>query len=261
MDMPPNLDVYCNLLLFTVVTTGSCSSYFIVFMTFERFYSIIRPHKAASFNTVKKAKISIPCIVVYCILTSIPHLYITDHHNRDCFSNYDSPSLKIYFWVGHTSVMIIPFLSLVAMNSVIIYTLRQRSKSRLTRSHAQSQGQTEGQNDNEKSYERQIYTMLLLVTFGYLTLTTPVFVMNFWQTFFFRGTAKHFAISNFVFKTGGSLYCTNNGINFLFYVLSGSKFRNDLKNLFISCRIHQHKSPFKGTSEENQLSYITTQKE
>ena len=33
-------------------------------MTFERFYSIIRPHKAASFNTVKRTKITILIIVI-----------------------------------------------------------------------------------------------------------------------------------------------------------------------------------------------------
>ena len=45
------------------VSTHS-STFFIISLTFERFYSIIRPHKAASFNTIRRAKIIIICIVI-----------------------------------------------------------------------------------------------------------------------------------------------------------------------------------------------------
>ena len=53
------------MLIFMVVSSFLCSTYLLIAMTFERFYSIIRPHKAASFNTVMKAKIIIVC-VLYC---------------------------------------------------------------------------------------------------------------------------------------------------------------------------------------------------
>ena len=79
IDMPPNQQWHCNLVLTVLVVCQCCSTYFIVIMTFERFYSIIRPHKAASFNTVKRAKIIIICIVIFSSFLNIPDLFYTRH--------------------------------------------------------------------------------------------------------------------------------------------------------------------------------------
>ena len=53
------------------------STGFILAMTFERFYSIIRPHKTASFNTFKRAQITIACIILLSILFDVPHVFMT----------------------------------------------------------------------------------------------------------------------------------------------------------------------------------------
>ena len=80
------------------------------------------------------------------------------------------------------------------MNCFIIHTLRKRS-SVLTKmmsriegqgqsegqsrkiKNSEDQGQSEGQSRRMRNSERQIYIMLLLVTFGFLTLTTPAWAM------------------------------------------------------------------------------------
>ena len=47
VNMPPNKHWYCCLRVYTYVCSFLTSTYLLVTMTFERFYSIIRPHKAA----------------------------------------------------------------------------------------------------------------------------------------------------------------------------------------------------------------------
>ena len=54
---------YCKWSVAILAMSSHISIYLIVAMTFERVYSIIRPHKAASFNTMKRATITIFC---YC---------------------------------------------------------------------------------------------------------------------------------------------------------------------------------------------------
>ena len=56
-------------------------------MTFERFYGIIRPHKAASFNTVKRARIIIVCIYIICFSYSIPFLFVAGSNGEFCIPN------------------------------------------------------------------------------------------------------------------------------------------------------------------------------
>ena len=77
IDMLPNQATYCNWKVALLAYSFKCSTYLIVAMTFERLYSIIRPHKAASFNTVKRCRIIIACIAIVNAAYSLPHLFIT----------------------------------------------------------------------------------------------------------------------------------------------------------------------------------------
>ena len=130
VHMPPNRYWYCALGHLFLFFSAMCSVFFILSMTFERFYSILRPHKAASFNTVKKAKIIITLIVVFSIIYNLPHLFISIFDGERCI-----PYGKVvghfknlaYYWFTVTVVFIFPFFLLSTMNSVIIHSLRKRS--------------------------------------------------------------------------------------------------------------------------------------
>ena len=92
--------------------------------------NVIRPHKSASFNTVKRAKISILCIVFFTIVYSIPHIFVTSVNGIIClvyFNGRKSLLGKLYYWTDQVFGFGFPFISLLIMNSVIIHTLRKRS--------------------------------------------------------------------------------------------------------------------------------------
>ena len=74
VDMPPDHNWHCKIGHTVLFTSTFCSTFFILSMTFDRFYSIIMPHKAASFNTVKRAKFTVMCIILFSILYHIPHM-------------------------------------------------------------------------------------------------------------------------------------------------------------------------------------------
>ena len=102
VDMPPNQQWHCNLVLTVLVVCQCCSTYFIVIMTFERFYSIIKPHKAASFNTVKRAKVTIVSIVIFSSVYNIPDLFYTLSTGRVCFvlAKYQTTIFRnVYYWL------------------------------------------------------------------------------------------------------------------------------------------------------------------
>ena len=125
------------------------------------------------------------------------------------------------------------------MNSVIIHTLRKRSSKMTSESsnvEKGSQDKAKNQSSRIQSTERQIYITLLLVTFGFLILTTPAYIFFFYQMFhdydkFPYGFAGFYLYNSVSQK---AIY-TNNGINFFFYVMAGQKFRTDLVKLFNCC--------------------------
>ena len=184
MDMPPNQQWYCNFVTLFLYTSAMSSTLFILNMTFERFYSIILPHKAASFNTVKRAKITIICVVLFSVLFNFSHVFNTAYSELNCLSYAKAIKTlhgQMYYWISFILHFAVPFVSLLAMNIVIIHILRTRLKTLPMSSggHGLSEGQSQSQGQSMKNSERQIYITLVLVTFGFLILTTPGYVLVF----------------------------------------------------------------------------------
>ena len=92
----------CAIVTFVMFSSTLSSTLFIVAMTFERFYSIVQPHKAASFNTVKRARIAITCIILFSTLDNIPHLFTSDNKGTNCLPYAKARAYiygEIYYWV------------------------------------------------------------------------------------------------------------------------------------------------------------------
>ena len=155
-------------------------------------------------------------------------MFIADNDGKIASVNvYD----ELYYWLSEVISFILPFVSLLTMNSVIIHTLRQRLKLKM--SEAQDLNQNMGHNSKHKKSDRQIFTMLQLVTFGYLILNIPVKSLIFYLNFYSGHTAYYYAGLHLFYQIGEKTFYTNHGINFFLYVMCGQKFRTELKNLFI----------------------------
>ena len=151
--MPILPGILCGLHNTVLFAASMCSTLFIVSMTFERFYSIIRPHKAASFNTVKRAKITIFCIIIFSILYNIPHTPITLRVDILCvpYGNaLEHLSGQIYYYLSLVISFFLPFVLLLVMNCFIINTLGKRSDIVVARSDSQGD-KSKGQGQKMKN--------------------------------------------------------------------------------------------------------------
>ena len=236
--IPPNQYWYCTLAITVLFASFLCSTLLIVSMTFDRFYSIIRPHKAASFNTVKRAKITIVYIVIFSILYNVPHLFISANENWQCLP-YGRAMGKaygeFYYWFSFVINYALPFVLLLTMNSVIIHKIRKRTTMSSRGSGNDGGTAAKSQNSKVKNSEAQIFAILLLVTFGFLILTTPGYLLFlFIMVVDFRASPKVFAGYYLFYNVAQKLHYTNHGINFFLYVISGQKFRTDLIKLFVN---------------------------
>ena len=131
--IPPGQYFYCTRTMAILHMSGLCSTMFIISMTFERFYSIIRPHKAASFNTLKKAKIITVIAVVFSIVINIPHLYTTTNNGKSCVPfGRSMQTLRGQMYYGFSALLnfIIPLMLLLSMkcyNPHFTYEVNVRS--------------------------------------------------------------------------------------------------------------------------------------
>ena len=225
----------CRLAITVFVSSSMWSTLLIISMTFERFYSIVKPHKATSFNTTKKAKITIFCCLIFSCLFNVPNLFLSINEGVRCVAlGMPSPFIEMYFWLTFVVAVILPFTLLLTMNGVIIHTLKTRSSNQLT--NFGNQGQDKGQGDKVghqmSSAEKQISIILLLITFGFMVLTTPAHFFTFYALLVKADSPRMFAGYYLFYHVSQKILLTNNGINFFLYIISGQKFRTDLLKLF-----------------------------
>ena len=245
IKMPPNQDGHCILLVYLTNSSVLCSCYLLITMTFERFYSIIWPLNSASFNTVKMTRVIIVWIFVFCFSYSMPFLFITESEGTWCILNkFASVTVlgEFYYWLTQILFFIFPFSSLLTMNSVIIHSLRKRSKLNL--SEPAGQGQTEGQSLRIKQSENQVFTMLLLVTFVYLILAIAMRASQFYINLYKGNTSSYYANLHLLNQVAHPTFYANHAINFFLRVMSGKKFRTDLKNLFFAKSLNKNWTPY-----------------
>ena len=228
VTFPPSAFVSCMLRATIAFTSNLWGVLLILAMTFDRFYGIIRPHKASSVNTVKKAKITCICIVLFGIIYNIPHIFFTLDVENSCVpygKAIDFTYGKFYYWLSFVVNYSFPFVALLVMNSFIIHTIRNR------RNLAASQ-----RGQHQKSSETQIFIILLLVTFSFLLLTTPAYMLFLFNMIIdFNQSPRYQSGFQLFYSISEKTWYTNNGINFFLYIMSGTKFRKDFLQLFGRC--------------------------
>ena len=190
-------------------------------MTFECFYSIIKPPKASTVNTAKKAKIINFCILVICILFNVPQAFLYELRGPTCvpFAKNMNTLGTLYYVLSVSLDFVFPFIDLLTMNSVIIHTIQTR----------ETLAATDQSDQQSKMHEKQIFAILLLVSFTFLILTTPTYVLFLLNLImdYSKVSPKYQAANRLFYSIAQKLNYTNNGINFFLYILPGTKFRND----------------------------------
>ena len=208
-------------------------TYQVIAMTIDKYIAIKWPHKAATYSTAKRAKITVFGILICVFIYNIPHIFISRKVGAQCIGYVVGGTFTIiYSWLSFTLNGIIPFVSLIYMNYFIVKLVRSSHKMfGGTESQCGLKGQGQIRQNKMKITENQLTIMLLLVTTLFLILMTPAYVRYVYTQFANIDTPGKYAGFVFYFHLSQKLYLTNNGINFFLYCISGKKFRNDLKEL------------------------------
>ena len=105
---------------------GMQNSTFQVFaMTLDKYIAIKWPHKAAIYSTPKRAKITISCILLCVVIYNIPHIFMTKMVGNVCVGfAIDGKFTKVYSWLSLVINGLVPLVSLIYMNFVIVQKVR-----------------------------------------------------------------------------------------------------------------------------------------
>ena len=205
VELPPSRYISCVLRITIVFTSALWGVLLIMAMTFDRFYGIIRPYKASSVNTVKKAKLTCIFILFFGVAYNIPHIFFSIDVGYDCVP-YGKAMAHVYgyvyYWLSFAVNYSLPFVALLIMNSFIIHAVRKRKKL------------NEVSQQRTKTSELQIFIILLLVTFSFLLLTTMAYMLFLFNMIIdFNQSTKYKAGFQLFYSVSQKTWYTNNGIS------------------------------------------------
>ena len=241
----PDLGEYgtasCKLLVSFTYFFSQVSSWLVVTITVERtlcsFY--IQFYKRT--KSVRFGLVTVGIVVAsIAILNSHISYGITYHYyNNNTFCGFVDDSYTYFFvnyyvWIDTTTFFVVPIIIIVIGNSATVIKVYQTQKA-VTRTN--SIGMLIATQMNRKS--RNVFIITLMVSVSFIVCISP-------PTLFFALKPYFFNIDQFRQSFGEQvaecvvymLYCLNYSVNFYLYMLSGSRFRRDLKSAI--CRKSKH---------------------
>jgi len=219
--------VGCQMLSWLDSCGQICSSYLVLLYTFERFISVRFPLKRAVICSRRRVCITLLCILVFIPTIQMYHLIILRHVGTSCgiprgTSRIIYSYLKLY--VHFVTGILLPYCCIAVLNALIVYYLKRYERKRLT-----LQARTMSLEDKK---QRTITIMLFTASTYSLTMMMPLILANCIDM-----TNSITSVSWIKFRTVALHiiapwnYCGN----FMFYVMGGRQFRNELFNI-IRCR-------------------------
>ena len=197
------------------------SSSLLFIISLEKFFALYFPLKPKTFCTVSMArKVSMVTAIIF-IGFDLQYFFITkkfeDSFGKYCYyGNVSWKYLNILFSiVDGTLYSYLPFSIMTFTNVAIIYKfVSVKWRNRLGK----------GNTDSTSRSATRGTAMLLIISFTFIILTSPIMVAN--------AVWPNSTIPFLVFKILMAIQNLNHGINGILYCIVGSRFRNELKNLF-----------------------------
>ncbi|VDH91665.1 Hypothetical predicted protein [Mytilus galloprovincialis] len=234
----------CKLHTFIVYFSLDFSSWILIAVTLERVFLVWFPHKAKTACTKKKAGISLVSIAAFLLLINSHILY--GHEDKESVVNGTVSVEKCYYisdeynqfwssswpWIDLSLFCGIPFCCLLTGNLLIFVKVlfSQRAVKRQIAPSVQTPGSKAQQRDSKLS---SMSVMLFTLNTVFLLCTTPISIYLIgYSTWADELVGRGYAVLDMMWAIVNILMYLNNTINFLLYILSGSRFRREFKDMF-----------------------------
>lgn len=237
----------CKINIWLVYCSLDFSAWILIVVTLERVISAWLPHSARNVCTKKSAVAFLLTIGVFVLALNSHLLYGMVFKNvYDELGNVISVSKceeidtayyeffnKVWPWVDLCAFCVIPFSVIVIGNSLILVKViksHKKTKSRIVPTVAVNTHRVQSSSHGKHS---SMTTMLFTLNIVFLVSTSPISIYNIGYTYWMTGASdEKIAELDLWWAIVNMLMYTNNSLNFLLYCLSGTKFRQEVINLF-----------------------------
>ena len=253
IDIRDMNDGLCKASSYLSHVTFQLSSWLLVMLTLERTICVMFPHKVKGLCTVKKTGLCVLVVTLSILLLNSHFLYgaglVEDTGKLESFPCRAKYKIYEYFtsyiwpWIDFCVYFAVPFVFIGVGNFMIILTLSRRNK------HMSQSRNTCRQNLQSKN----VTVLLIFLCAMFLVTLSPV-------TIYFIGSAhwvesvtsqtdtedvqSGMEVLLFWYTVVNCISYLNAACNFILYVISGSRFKQEIINLML-CRKASSSALFK----------------
>ncbi|XP_005096440.1 FMRFamide receptor [Aplysia californica] len=220
--------VMCQVFPTVYLATQCLSPYLVLAFTTERYISICHPFKRESYCTVRRAKIVIACLIVFCLCTTCvnsyfyillpvngtsvyechPRMEVLEGENKSVFNVYS-------MCVEGLAFFLVP-ITILVLNIFVIREMRRLSQMEQAHQHG------------SPSRTGSTTVMLLAVSFYQIITTLPVSIFYALRVQYQMDPVYYFA-QTIINEYGNTHYA----FNIFIYLITGKMFRQELKKLLL----------------------------
>lgn len=214
-----------------------CSIWFLVGVTVDRFIMVCVFTKAKDYCNEKRANLGIFLILGTCFLINLPHFWAfsIDFERGE---NGTGPALikteyqkgegamRYEFWVHCIFLVLVPWFTVLTLNITIITKINKTNRKMNAK-------KTQESADKCRRAENQITRLLLVVTFSFLVMIGFQCIAQCFFMLMPDGFDHRIIDESYAFAKLGVV--VNSSVNFIFYCLSGRRFRTEIL-IVLGCR-------------------------
>ncbi|XP_032870544.1 probable G-protein coupled receptor 139 [Amblyraja radiata] len=227
--------IACALQYTMAFASLDCSVWLTVAFTFDRFVAICCQDFKSWYCTVRTARVAIATVYVVSLIRNIPYYFAFEPMwpgvPIDCTEKaeyYSQRGWIAFSWIHNILTPLLPFFVIVSLNILTVRSIVVASRARRKlRAHVSG----ENQGDPEMESRRKSIILLFCVSgsFILLWLTELVtFIYSHFSNIHYYPSWNHPLYLTFV--TGDLLKIVSSCTNTFIYVLTQSRFREELKN-------------------------------
>ena len=223
----------CRILNYIINASLMYSVWLVVLMTAERFLAVLWPLKISSWINMTRARVAVALLYVTFATLNIMYLFAVQWeplplgvvYTCNYMPEYKAFFSKIWPFIDMSIYAYIPLILIFVLNISIILSLgRARNQQAEMRGDSRGSGESGG----------QVTAMLLTVSITAFVLICPYTILyiyiqlGLWD---YRANGHTFAIYSLSLTLTNLLAELNHCINFLLYVATGKRFRQEIKKL------------------------------
>lgn len=229
----------CKVHTFVTYWSLQISAWLLVMITLERIFSVIAPHRVKKIVTRRRVLICLAALIIglaclnshifyglekeFNIFLNKTDCRVTERHEKFMFT--------VWPWIDFFVSFAIPAAVFLLGNIIIISRLKSSNRYRRSLTSLNVHSSQKDALESRKSRQIQCFSIITLVlNLAFLILVAPFAIFAIGQPYWFpfaERTEKRRSQLTLISTILLLLLYTNSAINFIVYMLCGSKFRND----------------------------------